>query len=241
MRITTKLSTAGSSSGYLSMPSLPYPADDYVILGSEGQRMDEERVRQDLARSPGISMSSDDDLGVITFAVELLDRMRVSLNSLMAKDPGVKKTSSDSPKTRAQKRFDRGQVAFVRVDIRRAGGKGYKVFLSATDPLGVVGHAREFAEIYAQAFADNIIAIVDELQPTGTAVTLIEREGCEGVFDYARRRNDFMVMKHRHANCPNRYGCQCSPAQPTCELFNQKTGRCRFCDSIDKEDKNAET
>lgn len=231
MRITTRLSTAGESSGFLSMPALRHPAEHYA---DDEHRFNEAEVRKELANNPGITMSADDDRGVLSFTVELLDRMRLALEDLMKKD-GIRAREDGTRKTSAERRFDRGKFAFVRVDIRRNAENGFRVFLSAANPNDVVGNASEFARIYAQAFADNIVAIADALKDERVPVDMVEREGCAGIFDRARRRNALAAAKTRHATCPNRYGQQCSPAKPECELFDRATGRCRFSNKLQDE------
>lgn len=221
MRITTRLATAGES-GFLSMPMMRHPAEHYM-LGL--RRLDEPAVRREFADHPGITMSSDDDRDTLSFAVELLDRMRKSMSLYMDMSDDVRQTDDGTPKTAAQRRYDKGRTTFVRVDIARIVG-GFRVRVSASNPREVVGCSEEFARIYAQAFADNVTAIADSLAAEGVKTVLQDGEGCEGVFAESRRRNDRWVVKSRHANCPKRINGFCSPSDPGCELY--KNGRCRF-------------
>lgn len=227
MRITTKLATAGEKSGYLSMPAMSHPAS-YYTLGDRG--LDEDKVRRELNDHEGIQISNDDDRDTLSFSVELLDRMKTAMARLMERDSEVRPVRKGDKKTTAQRRFDRGMFVFVRVDVRRNGGGGFRVAVSASDPKGVVGNAAEFARIYSQAFADNILAIADSLKKEGVPVVLIEKEGCAGVFARARVRIDHQILCERLEKCPCRHGVQCSPVQRNCELFNKDTGRCRFAD-----------
>jgi hypothetical protein len=229
MRITTRLSTAGEA-GFLSMPALRHPAEHYAVDG----RLDEGRVRRELDGTPGVQISSDDGRDTLSFAVELLDRMRVAMERHMQTNSGttrVDTTGHGTPpaqRTTAQRRFDRGKLTFVRLDIRRNGQvPGFRVKLSATNPRNVVGRSEEFARIYAQAFADNVVAIADSLkEESGLVVDMQEGEGCEGVFVRARERNDLQAARLRHVTCPNRTGGYCSPCVPTCALY--KDGRCLY-------------
>jgi hypothetical protein len=226
MRITTRLATAGEA-GFLSMPALPHPVDHYMADG----KFDQDAVRRDLANTPGVQMSSDDAGDTLSFTAELLDRMKCSMANHMRTHSETKPAGHgpDAPKTAAQRRFDKGRLTFVRVDIGRL-VTGFRVRLSATNPRNVVGRSEEFARIYAQAFADNIVAIADALQEESrhVNVTLQEGEGCEGVFAEARRRNDLLAAKARHTSCPCRKAGYCSPSKPECELYNKENGRCRF-------------
>lgn len=228
MRITTRLATAGES-GFLSMPAMRHPAEFYAKDG----RIDQALAREDLANTPGVQIASDDRGDTISFAVELLDRMRRCMHGLMSHNSDVKYASpkEGEKKTSAQRKFDRGRVTFVRVDIRRsANPSGFRVKLSATNPKEVVGRSEEFARIYAQAFADNIVAIADALseEQPGIAVVTQEGEGCEGVFAAARKRNDRVAANMRHENCPNRVNGYCSPCKPDCELYCK--GKCQYED-----------
>jgi len=232
MRIVTRLATAGES-GFLSMPALRHPAEHYA---KDGRALDQDAVRREFAQTPGIQMSSDDAGDTLSFAVELLDRMRRCMNGLMKVKSDVSyatvRHSPDEPpppKTAAQRRFDKGRTTFVRVDIRRNGqAPGFRVKLSAMNPKEVVGRSEEFAQIYAQAFADNIVAIADALaeEQPGTVVVMQEGEGCEGVFAEARKRNDKVLAQMRHADCPNRINGYCSPCKPDCELYHN--GKCKY-------------
>lgn len=221
MRITTRLATAGES-GFLSMPMMRHPAEHYML----GPRMlDESAVRREFADHQGITMSSDDDRGTLSFAVELLDRMRKSMSRYMEKSDDVKQTGDGAPKTAAQRRYDKGRTTFVRVDISRR-VDGFRVRVSAANPKGIVGRSEEFARIYAQAFADNVTAIADSLAEEGVKTVLQDGEGCEGVFAESRRRNDRWAAKLRHENCPKRVNGFCSPSEPGCELY--RNGKCMY-------------
>lgn len=224
MRITTRLATAGEA-GFLSMPALRHSADHYMA----GGKFDQDAVRRDLANTPGVQISSDDAGDTLSFAAELLDRMKRSMAEHMRRHEETKpaERGPDAHKTAAERRFDKGRTTFVRVDIGRL-VTGFRVRISASNPRNVVGRSEEFARIYAQAFADNVVAIADALraEASKTLVTLQEGEGCEGVFAEARRRNDLWAAKARHVACPNRMGDYCSPGVPACELY--RDGRCRF-------------
>jgi len=228
VRITTKLSTAAAQ-GFLSMPALREPAAAYT-LGA--RTLDEAKVRKELANHEGIQMSSDDDRDTLSFAVELLDRMKTAMARHMETDKGTHEVARDDPqpKSAAQRRFDKGRMTFVRVDIRRNDGGGFRVKLAATNPKQIVGSAEEFARIYAQAFADNIQAIADSLADEHVPVVLQEGEGCAGVFAEARKRNDLWAAKCRHPTCPNRCAGYCSPQVRDCGLYNPDGGFCRYYD-----------
>jgi len=232
MRITTRLATAGEA-GFLSMPALRHPAEHYAADG----RLDEGLVRRELDGTPGVQISSDDGRDTLSFAVELLDRMRVAMENHMRASAGTTRVETGpagqgvplAQRTTAQRRFDKGKLAFVRLDIRRNGQvPGFRVKLSATNPRNVVGRSEEFARIYAQTFADNIVAIADALKAEGSGLVVVmqEGEGCEGVFARARERNDRQAARMRHVACPNRMGDYCSPGVPTCELY--RDGRCLY-------------
>ena len=218
---TTRLATAGES-GFLSMPMLRHPAEHYM-LGP--RKLDESAVRREFADHQGITMSSDDDRDTLAFTVELLDRMRKSMARYMEKNDDVKQAEGGAPKTAAQRRYDKGRTTFVRVDIARI-ASGFRVRVSAANPKEVVGHSEEFAQIYAQAFADNVTAIADALADEGVKTVLQDGEGCEGVFAESRRRNDRWAVKIRHENCPKRINGFCSPSDPGCELY--RNGRCVY-------------
>ena len=222
MRITTRLATAGEA-GFLSMPAMRYPAEHYA---REDGHLDEAAVRHELGDHPGIVMSSDDNAATLAFTVELLDRMKRSMGRLVETSSTVNTAPTSGPKTSAQRRFDKGRVTFVRVDIKALGAGGFRVKLSAANPKEVVGRSEQFAELYAQAFADNLVAISDSLAEQQTPVELIEGEGCSGAFDKARERNDRVIAFARHQDCPNRHNGYCSPSTPGCELYHN--GRCLF-------------
>ena len=221
MRITTRLATAGES-GFLSMPMMKHGAEHYML----GPRsLDEAAIRREFADNPGITMSSDDDRDTLSFTVELLDRMRKSMSRYMDRTDDVKPVDAATPKTAAQRRYDKGRTTFVRVDIARVVG-GFRVRVSAANPKEVVGRSEEFARIYAQAFADNVTAIADALAEEGVKTVLQDGEGCEGVFAESRRRNDLWAMKLRHMDCPRRINGFCSPSEPGCEMY--RNGRCLY-------------
>lgn len=221
MRITTRLATAGES-GFLSMPMMRYEAEHYML---DSRRLDEAAVRREFADHSGITMSSDDGVDTLSFAVELLDRMRKSMARHMDKSGDVRQADAGTPKTAAQRRYDKGRTTFVRVDIARVVG-GFRVRISADNPKEVVGHSEEFARIYAQAFADNVTAIADSLAEEGVKTILQDGSNCEGMFAESRRRNDLWAAKLRHESCPKRVNGFCSPSDPGCELY--RNGKCMY-------------
>ena len=223
MRLTIKVATAATS-GFMAIPVLPSPAEYYV---RDNGCLNEAAVIHDLGHTPGVLMSSADGIPVLAFTVELLDRLKRSLRRLAETDPSVREVDAGAGhRLPAQRRFDKGRIAYVRIDIRLRGAGGFRVKLSAANPKGVVGCSEEFARIYAQAVADNLVALADALGEQQTAVELQEGEGCDGVFAKARERNDRIIAEQRHQDCPNRHNGYCSPSPPECELY--RNGRCLF-------------
>ncbi len=223
MRITTRLSTAGEA-GFVSMPVMPRPADAYIHDGA----IDEAAIRRDLGGSRGVQFSSGDTRATLAFAVELLDRMKSLMNERVADDCGL--SLPDGRKSSAERRFDRGKIAFVRVDVGEV-ADGLRVKVSAEDPRMVAGLAGEFAKTYAQVFADNVLDMSDGLGECGCHVRLVEGDGCAGVFAEARRRLDEAVVMARHAECPDHRretpaGLMCAPCVFSCELY--RDGRCTY-------------
>ena len=222
MRLTIRVATAATS-GFMAIPAMPHPAEDYVLADG---RLDMEAAVNDLRRTSGVLMSSDDNASTLAFTVELLDRLKRSLHSLMEYSDSVREATDTGKTLPAQRRFNKGRVSYVRVDIRLRGAGGFRAKLSAANPKGVVGHSEEFARAYAQAVADNLVALSDALLEQQTPVELQEGEGCAGVFEEARRRNDMLMTRLRHKDCPNRHNGYCSPSTPACELYHN--GRCMF-------------
>lgn len=226
MRITTRLATAGSA-GFMSMPVLPRPAESYV---NDEVGVDEAAIRRDMADTPGVQFSSDDRGDTLAFTVELLDRMKSLMNGKIAADCGVSKAGGDGRKSAAEHRFARGKFAFVRVDVGRVRG-GLRARISTANPRNAVGQTEQFAGIYAQAFADNLVDMAESLATHGVHVEVVEGDGCTGVVAEAKARLAAAATMARHAECPGHRhetpnGLMCAPCVFSCELY--RDGRCTY-------------
>lgn len=224
MKITAFVATAGAG-GFMGVPCLPFPGEHYIHPDGT---FDEAETRRALAGTKGVQFSSKDNRASLMFTVEFLDRTRLSMDRLMANEPGVrKKQATDTEMTRAEQKYEKGKIAYASVTIR-ASGTGLHAIVSAKNPKEVVGGTELFAKLYAQTFADNLVAIADAMKEAqDIPVILEEGEGCEGVLAAARERNDTQARRNRHEFCVNRVHGYCSPSNPACECY-RKGGKCEF-------------
>lgn len=225
MRLTYKFSTAGAS-GMAKMPMLRHDGEWY--LGPDNM-LDDAKVRTELRDHSQVMFSSDDDRTVITFAVEFMDRVKLSWQRRMEdKTSGLTEVAnkpSGTPLTTAEKRMENDRVCYVRVDIGSVTG-AIRVKLSVGNPRNTVGHSEEMAGYVAQTFADTLTAIRDDLNGIGGGVVFVEGDGCEGMFAKSVERNRLAFLREKLWDCPNRINGYCSPCKPECEFC--KNGRCEW-------------
>lgn len=225
MRITIRMSTAAEA-GFMSVPLLKEPGDSYFT----DERLDEAKVRKELGNHPCIQFSSEDNAATLAFTVEVLDRLKLSLNRFIEKSGGCARTSDKEARpTPAMRRFDKGKFAFTRLDVSLK-GRAIKARVSVQNPRNCVGGTEVFAGLLAQAVADNLLEVKDEFARNGAdfGIELVEGDGCEGIFARSRVRNDLCAARARHETCEfRRSGMLCSPCQFGCELFREG-GKCSY-------------
>lgn len=239
MRITFRVSTAGRS-GFMRLPLLAAPADSYFT----DDVLDEARVRGELGRLDCVQFSGDDDRGVMVVVIDILDRVKAALDGLA----GLDRVRKDDAATPSEERMDRGRFATVRLDVSRR-ADGYRIALRVSSPNDVPGRgALRFAETFAQAVADNVVAVRDDTAADrregdpGIRFTLVEGEGCEGVFGRAEKRNAHALLareyRAKYGACERRHDCRtreglklCSPCRFDCPCFRDG-GTCGYEDIV---------
>lgn len=226
MRITIRMSTAAES-GFMSVPLLKEPGEAYF----KNDCLDETKVRKELGNHPCVQFSSEDNVATLAFTVEVLDRLKLSLNNFIEKSGGCARISDkEAEPTAAMRRFDKGKFAFTRLDISLK-RQTVRARVSVQNPRNCVGGTEIFAGFLAQAVADNLLEVKDEFIRDGAdfGIELVEGDGCEGIFARSRVRNDLCAARARHKTCPNRVEGtdMCSPCQFSCELFREG-GKCGY-------------
>ena len=228
MRITFRVSTAGKG-GFMRLPLLSMSADSYFDNG----KLDETRVRQELGRLDCVQFSSNDDRTTLVVVVDILDRIKSALDNLTGLDRVEQHTKQASS---SEERMDRGRYATVRLDVSHR-TDGFRISLRTSSPNDVpVKSALEFASFLSQAIADNIVALRDDVtaerKPGEQEIqfTLVEGDGCDGVFARAETRNAKAEKRKeltaQFATCERRHDCHtqeglklCSPCKFDCPCF----------------------
>lgn len=238
MRMTFSVSTARKE-GYMRMPLLKHSAEDY--FDSEGN-LDEARVRSELGRLGAVQFSSNDDRSVLVVAMDIIDRVKTATERFEG-------THRSNAVTESEERMERGRYATVRLDVSRR-ADGYRVALRVSSPNEIpVKGAVDFARIFAQVLADNVIAVRDDIAADRKAgdpdirFSLVEGEGCEGIFAKSEKRNAHALLvkelRGKYAACERRHDCRtgagvklCSPCLFSCPCFRDG-GRCAYEDIIE--------
>lgn len=239
MRMTFSMSTARKE-GFMRLPLLDASADSYFNEGV----LDEARVRRELGRLDSVQFSGDDDCGVMVVVLDILDRVKTALDNLA----GLDRVQKDDATTPSEERMERGRFATVRLDVSRR-LDGYRVAIRVSSPNEIpVKGSVDFARLFAQVIADNVVAVRDDVAADRKAndpdirFTLVEGEGCEGIFAKAEKRNAHALLvkkyKDKYAACERRHDCRthedlklCSPCLFDCPCFRDG-GRCAYDDII---------
>ena len=230
MRITTLIATSGKS-GVSRFPVAKASIDE--CKSDKGDGLDEIKLRKALD-CDGILFSSKDNAPVFAFAIEFLRRIR-SVVERMSANEGPRDAGAAHRERRCQQRIDRGRTAFVRVDVTWTGGH-IRVRLGSGNPRDVVGNAEACASIYAEMCSRVLVYMQGVFMDRRRMhIELAEGPGCEGIFDRARKMNDWFDRRDaakaevdaantRRAACQFRVSGFCSPPQPGCRCY--RNGRC---------------
>lgn len=231
MRITFKV-TPGGREDYLAKFPVVEGLDDVKTDGA----IDVIKVRRLLKpwTDDGFLTWGDDSRPVLAFVVELFRQLtEVS----KAADRDDESNAHISPKSKhdetMSRRYDRGNVAFVRIDVGM-NRSWIRVRVSTANPKGVVGDVlfsvRDFATYLARILAYIAKSInesaereIVHLEGVGNAADVFERA------EYVRLRVDALdevkEANKRRAECTKRWqGEFCSPIEPGCRCFS--CGKC---------------
>lgn len=178
----------------------------------------------------GILVSSTDTGAVEAFAAILLS----SLGDWFADNSRGSLRRMKHTAERLQKRVERGQVAFCRIDIKskmmpfgKSTIRGVQIAISATDN-GVVQQAR-----FDEDFALLVLALVrgynnlyaSRGEPLIAIDPITEAKYGRALDDRERTDTEERERAEKTAWCANRVGEYCSPACPSCRFYGER-GTC---------------